>query len=214
MKNSGIYKIEHKSGKFYIGSAVSMDKRWGCHRRDLSNQTHRNKKLQRAWNKYGESEFAFSVIEVVDDKANLIEREQYWIDILDAVGRGYNISPTAGSVLGMRHTPEAILKSSAALKGRVITPEWRAKLSVARKGKKHTEEARKKMRAAAAGKTLTEDHKKKISAATRGRVFSDETRAKMSEAQKTRPPTSDEARRKMSEARSAYWKKKKELQTK
>ncbi|MCR4299295.1 MAG: GIY-YIG nuclease family protein, partial [Gallionella sp.] len=71
--NSGIYKIEHTtSGKVYIGSAADLVKRFSTHRVALRKSKHPNSKLQRAWNKYGEAEFMFSIIEPVEEKARLI----------------------------------------------------------------------------------------------------------------------------------------------
>lgn len=137
---SGIYKIINTTnGKCYVGSAVNLPGRWASHRKNLRSKKH-NPKLQNAWNKYGEDAFEFLVIEFVDDKTKLIEREQYWIDTLDVVKKGYNILPTAGSMLGYKaseesrklqsrirtgrkYSLETRAKQSASLKGRIITPE-------------------------------------------------------------------------------------------
>ena len=40
------------------------------------NNKHGNKHLQRSYNKYGEENFVFEVLEFVEDKNNLLEREQ------------------------------------------------------------------------------------------------------------------------------------------
>jgi len=107
MSNSGIYIIENLSnGKRYVGSAVNLNSRKSCHFTSLVKNKHANVKLQSAWNKYGECCFIFYVIEYVDDKTKLIEREQYWIDALNVVEDGYNISPSAGSLLGFKHSAE------------------------------------------------------------------------------------------------------------
>ena len=61
---SGIYKIEHvATGKFYVGSACSLESRLSKHKRDLNSNCHNNQHLQRAWNKYGADEFKFYLIE-------------------------------------------------------------------------------------------------------------------------------------------------------
>jgi hypothetical protein len=61
--------------------------------------------LQNAWNKYGEDNFYFSVLELVPDKDKLIEREQYWIDKLNACDRKdrlqYFTVPLQEVVLGL-----------------------------------------------------------------------------------------------------------------
>ena len=108
---AGIYVILHKGGKlFYVGSAQNMHTRRGWH---FSASKWTNIHLHRAMNKYGRDAFQMFVLERVstdlskpDFEAALIEREQYWIDTLDAVAKGYNLSPTAGSNRGYRHTAE------------------------------------------------------------------------------------------------------------
>jgi group I intron endonuclease len=94
----GIYKITNKvNGKFYIGSAVNIKERWDKHRSDLYNRSHKNPHFLAAWNKYGERNFKFEVIEFVEDKKLLLMREQHWINWFDASKNGYNINPNATS---------------------------------------------------------------------------------------------------------------------
>jgi group I intron endonuclease len=104
MKESGIYKITCKiNGKLYIGSAVNLYKRWRSrHLPSLRKNTHHNRYLQAAWNKYGENAFECKTIENCA-KPDLIAREQYWIDALNAADAqyGYNVAPVAGSTLGV-----------------------------------------------------------------------------------------------------------------
>jgi group I intron endonuclease len=102
---SGIYQIKNKkNNKVYIGSAVSLGQRFSVHTHCLRNDKHHNRHLQNAWNKYGEDSFLFEVLEKVEDKEKLVEREQHWIDIREPE---YNLSPTAGSTLGVKYSEEA-----------------------------------------------------------------------------------------------------------
>ena len=74
---SGIYNIRNiVNDKVYIGSAVSFKLRWNCHQNDLLNNRHVNNKLQNSYNKYGKDSFVYEIIEYVDNKTQLIEREQ------------------------------------------------------------------------------------------------------------------------------------------
>ncbi|SRR6266568_2746318 len=125
---SGIYKITCTiTGKFYIGSAMYLDKRRNQHFSDFHNGTHRNSKLQRAFNKYGEASFIFEVIEFVLSPF-LLMREQHWLDKLQPFGeRGFNIDRIAGSRIG--HKPSL---------------STREKLSVANLGRKDSEETIRK----------------------------------------------------------------------
>jgi group I intron endonuclease len=126
-RTSGIYQIlNEKNGKVYIGSAVDLQRRAHHHRRELRRGTHGNPKLQRAWNKHGEDAFAVSVLELVPYKEDLIVAEQYWIDGKQAVVKGYNLAPKAGSQLGFKYSAASLaLASKIRKKPRqgFITPE-------------------------------------------------------------------------------------------
>ena len=64
-RKSGIYQIRNLvNGKVYVGSAVNLQHRRREHRSDLRNGNHHSIKLQRAYNKYGESSFAFEILEI------------------------------------------------------------------------------------------------------------------------------------------------------
>ena len=74
----GIYKITNiLDKKCYIGSSVNVKKRFSEHRRDLNKNSHHSYHLQRAWNKYGESQFQFQILEICINESALIEKEQY-----------------------------------------------------------------------------------------------------------------------------------------
>ncbi len=74
---SGIYKIINKiDGKYYIGSSVDIFTRWRKHREALKRNQHRNRYLQRAWNKYGINSFEFIIIEqVLQNKLEEVEQK-------------------------------------------------------------------------------------------------------------------------------------------
>lgn len=101
---SGIYKIRNTiNHKVYIGSAVCCMSRFRLHKSDLNKGRH-NKRFQNFVNKYGFETLIFEVIEIVKDKENLIEREQYWIDYYQSYKSkfGFNIAKIAGSTLGCK----------------------------------------------------------------------------------------------------------------
>lgn len=135
MRGSGIYQILNAiNGKRYIGSAASLRQRWMAHRSALRLGRHCNGHLQRAWNLYGGKTFVFSVLEYVSDIEGLVEREQYY---MDALRPEYNLSPTAGSSLGLVRGPQS--------------EEHRRKISEANTGRMWSEEARQKLSAALRG---------------------------------------------------------------
>lgn len=207
MSKSGIYQIRNlTTSRIYVGSAVSLPHRWNGHKYHLKNKSHKNIRLQNAFNKYGMEDFVFSVIEYVENKTDLISREQFWMDKLNAASRdNYNLSPTARSCLGCKHTPESRAKLSAAKMGhKQNTPEVRTKLRTASTGNKyalgfkHTPEARARMSCSGksrathpnslaallasnrSGKQRTPEHCANISAAKKGTKQSLEQRTKMS----------------------------------
>lgn len=143
--SSGIYKITNTvNGKFYIGSAVKLNRRWNVHKSQLRNGKHHSILLQRSWNKYGEDSFAFEVLEAVPpDK--LMEVEQKYIDCLQPCNPkvGYNVSEKATCVClrGEKHpcfgkavSEERKEKIRKALNGHGVSAETRAKISVSCKG--------------------------------------------------------------------------------
>lgn len=98
-KQTGVYEIKNKiNNKRYIGSTImSFTKRLEHHRCLLRNGTHKNTYLQRAWNKYGENNFEFNILEVVDKCCTLEVEQQY----LDACEDCYNINPLASGTPNM-----------------------------------------------------------------------------------------------------------------
>jgi bifunctional DNA-binding transcriptional regulator/antitoxin component of YhaV-PrlF toxin-antitoxin module len=120
---SGIYKITNiENKKVYIGSSINIWDRYKEHRKTLRRNKHHSKHLQKSWNKYGEDSFTFEVIEIVYDKDNLIEREQYWMDKYESYNdeKGYNINPNAGSQLGRKVPKENREKFKLSQKSRPI----------------------------------------------------------------------------------------------
>jgi group I intron endonuclease len=90
---SGIHQIMYiPNSKIYIGSAVDVYDRCENHRRSLRRGNHRNGHLQAAWDKYGEENFEFSVLELAEP-ADLLLLEQKWLDRTKSPDReiGFNI---------------------------------------------------------------------------------------------------------------------------
>lgn len=185
MIKSGIYKIKNKTNnKVYIGSAYDFQNRWRRHEKSLKENNHHSSKLQRAWNKHGESNFVFEVVEYVEDKSIILEREQFWLDELKAVKNGYNVCPTAGSPAGVPYTEERRKKISKALTGQIFSNERRIRISESLKGKKQTKEQREKRRNTIRERGLSEKHKRSLSKSLKGRAISQKNREATSRANK------------------------------
>jgi hypothetical protein len=98
-RTSGVYEIRClANGKFYIGSTVNLRERWQRHLVTLRRSEHHNFYLQQAWNKHGEEQFMFSVLEYVASKDVLVA-EQKWLDRTRCTNRriGFNISALASA---------------------------------------------------------------------------------------------------------------------
>lgn len=114
-KKSGIYKIICLvNNKVYIGSSIDTKVRIRKHKESLRRKKHENNYLQNTYNKYGLDLFSYEVIEEVDDKVLLLEREQFWINAFKSNIRenGFNLKPNASSMLGFKKTEESKLKIS------------------------------------------------------------------------------------------------------
>lgn len=78
--DSGVYRISCiLTDTSYIGSSGKMRKRREIHLNALKSKKHPNKKLQAAFNKYGEGNFTFEILERCL-KATRREREDFWIN--------------------------------------------------------------------------------------------------------------------------------------
>lgn len=135
MKCSAIYKIQSKikPERFYIGSAVSIQKRWAEHQKGLLLGKHENQILQRHYDKYGKDDLVFTIIEPCF-KEFLLIREQYYIDTLKPT---FNIRMIVGSNLGIKLSAEIRRNMSIAQQNRNYraTPETCAKISESCKGR-------------------------------------------------------------------------------
>lgn len=87
----GIYLIRNMvTGRIYFGSSNNLDAIFNRHRFDLSLNSHRIKELQQDWKDYGEANFAFEILETIEQsddlgrnyREELKELEQTWLERL------------------------------------------------------------------------------------------------------------------------------------
>ena len=93
----GIYLITNKvTGKVYVGQSNNVEQRLAAHKCSLrTNDGKENHHLQNSWNKYGENNFRFSIIEECGE-SELDEREKYWIRNYRANDKNYGYNKTNG----------------------------------------------------------------------------------------------------------------------
>lgn len=88
-KTMGIYKILFPNGKIYVGLSNDIRRRIWEHNNESSNKTPCDKAI----NKYGKVE-TVEILEFLEDRELLSEREVYWIKKLSSNEReiGYNLT--------------------------------------------------------------------------------------------------------------------------
>ena len=91
MSNCGIYYIQNKITKqLYIGQSISLHERLLDHKNKLRKNKHHNTYLQNSFNKYGEGNFEFKVLEHCEP-SQLDELEIAYINMYNAKKHGFNI---------------------------------------------------------------------------------------------------------------------------
>lgn len=180
--DSGIYTIENLiDKKLYIGQSRNYKERFRKHKERLVSDKHNNIYLQRAWNKYGEYNFRFELLEECEDRF-LNTLEHYWCNILQTHDDrfGYNLKPThpEGKVLcsievrkqinalnkGKKKSQDSIEKGNNTRqkiieeRGYWVSEEGKQRISKFHKGKTHWK-----------GKSHTERTKKILSDSAKSR---------------------------------------------
>lgn len=202
--NCGIYKIVNViNNKCYIGSSSNLKNRKYVHFKQLREDKHCNNYLQRAYNKYKEENFIWTILEYVEKidskkelNKKLIDIEQSYLDKYKLKNNKinkkicYNLSPMAGSQLGYNHTEETKNKFKGNTNGK------------GNKGKKRTEESKQKYRESHLGLKHSLESKIRRSEVSKGennpffnKNHTEETKIKM------RKPKTEEHKKKISNSR-------------
>lgn len=196
-KVCGIYCIENKvNNKKYIGQTINIKMRWRYHYNILKRGKHDNVHLQKSWDKHGEENFEFIVLEECHVDL-LLERENYWMEFHKTLDSeyGYNKKSSDGklneeiktkiseSKKGSKASEESKTKMSNSHR-KFNSEETRKKISNSQKGRVQSKETREKISKKAVGRKHTEESKEKMSKSRTGGKRSEETKAKMSKSAK------------------------------
>lgn len=168
--SAGIYKISNKvNGKVYVGKSIDIERRYREHFNDLKNNKDTTY-LQRAWNKYGEENFEFSILKECQSE-ELRCWEEYYIELHESCNRekGYNLKYISEGV--EYHSEETKQKLREINLGKKASEETKQKMSESRKGERHWLH----------NKHLSEEHKRNLSKSLKGRSLSDDMRRKVNE---------------------------------
>ena len=133
---SGIYCIENLiNNKKYIGQSIHVRKRMSQHKIALNSKVfnHTNSHLQNAWDKYGEENFKFYILELCPIEM-LDEREEYWSEFYNVYNSDYGYAlKTAGQGMGSYFCSEETIQKFKNRKPSFLN-------------RKHTEESKKRMK--------------------------------------------------------------------
>lgn len=116
MKLSGVYSIstEDKS-LLYVGSTVNFSNRLAGHKLDCKRDKG-NRNLQEYVREHGWSNLIFSILEIVDNRDELKDRENYWISYYGFENL-INVAPNAITLKGTKMPDSHREKSSKRMMG-------------------------------------------------------------------------------------------------
>jgi len=211
IKISGIYKIINKiNGKYYVGSSKDIWHRWFSeHKCCLRYDNHDNTHLQRSWNKHGENNFEFIIVEDGIPYNQLLLIEQKYLDIAKTEKHTcYNQSFIAGRI---EMTEEVRNKISKANTGKIKKFTQGGLLAQIQSGirlqkwlknpenKKYHEEKRI---LGLKGSKKSDHWKKLMSEKMTGRIYKEKWRKNLSLSQKgkPKPPRTKEHQEKLSQS--------------
>lgn len=159
-RRKGVYLILINGNK-YVGSTSSakgVSERLNQHRWRLKANTHGNRHLQRAYNKYKEF-YGFFIEETLEDAT--LDREQHYINLLSPE---YNICKEAcASAKGVLRTKETKQKLSQAMMGRKFSKETLKLMSESHRGYIMPQSQKEKIRIANTGRKMTPQNVMRLS---------------------------------------------------
>jgi hypothetical protein len=178
----------------YIGQSGSITARWKVHKSLLKNGKHYNKHLQSDYNKFGEQEFEFIVLELCGNETR-DDRESHWVGFhkSNSEEKGYN-KDSGGSVGRVRNdSVRKIISAKAKKRGMPKETQEKGWAATRLKAKESHHFF---------GRKFSAEHVRKLSESKKGVLrgpHSEETRRKISAAQKGIPrgPLPEEQKRKI-----------------
>lgn len=134
--------------KFYLGSAINLKKRFYTHyNNSLINNNH--PKFYNCVKKYGWSKFGFRIVELVDNKSLLIEKENILLNKIfnnpSLIDNTLNILKSGNSWLNNKHSDKTKKLISDKMKGKKLSEQHKLKISKSLTSKKLSNETKLKI---------------------------------------------------------------------
>jgi len=136
------------SENVYVGSTIDFKERKLRHLLHLRNNRHDNNLLQKAFNKYGESNINIEIFEPDISNEDLLPWEQACFELFQ---NKYNICEFAGNTLGQQiwlgktHTKETKKRISESLIGKPKSEETKKRISESHIGLEYSQEYKDNM---------------------------------------------------------------------
>lgn len=174
-RESGVFAITNRATeKIFIGMSVDLKATKNSYFNKLRGGICSNFELQEDFDRFGEAEFEFDVLEYCS-KEELYKKRRFYLEFYRTHKDVY------GRRKGIRHqSAETKKKISSANRGSKRNEEERMRMSLACRGRKHTEVVRKKIGAASLGRTKSKKVRQKISETLKGQEFTEERKQKIS----------------------------------
>jgi len=203
---SGVYEFRSKvDGKVYVGSSHDLARRYTAHLLHLRRGDHKNIHLQRAWNKYGESNFTYKVLEYCAPEIRT-DVETVWINVLQAADSeyGYNIKLEGRMNSGVNVECRQRMSEAWYRHGVTLTPAGRKKISETHTGVVFTQERRSKISDRRKAYLADPKHREELSQTVKDSGVAEVLKRPDVVKNRLAALRSSETRQKMSESRLAY----------
>ena len=178
----GIYEIKNLlDGKRYIGYSKNIEYRIKRHVGRLLRNSHYNKYLQNAWNKYGKDNFECSVLLEVEEKILKSVEVEMISKLNTKYPDGYNLTDGGDGILNLNEESKNKIRiaqmGNRNRVGAILSQETRDKISNGNKGKKITEKRKRELsenwsgdKNPNYGKPMNEETKNKMRKSLKGRI--------------------------------------------
>lgn len=160
-----VYQIRNLTNdKVYVGSTLNYTRRRNNHKMRLRLNKHHSQHLQNAWNRYGQENFVFEILEEIKEQNELLAAEEKWFKRTKCIERkfGYNVCKKPGGSYGVEPWNKGRV---GVFSGETKEKQSKSKLGENNPfyGKKHTPETKKRISKSHKGVKFSEEHKKNIS---------------------------------------------------